>query len=183
MSNFKALAEGLKAKLALLNETRADRAYIMLADSFELISLRIQNTGINSDGAKMPPYSTTPSFYAAFLDPSNFNGTAKIKKFKDDFKKGKNTGSYAELRKAYGLPTDKRTLTFDGAMFNSIRPVVKVLDDTTVEVYLDGTDDLTRKKIRGNNKNAKTNILSLSEDERILITKANQTRLAKIFGL
>lgn len=183
MSNFKALAEDLKAKLALFNETRIERAFIMMSDSFELIALRVQNTGVNAAGSKMPPYSTTPSFYAAFLDPTNFNAPSKIKKFKEDYKKGKNTGSYKERRQAYGLPAEFRNLTFDGAMFNSIRPVVKALEEGIVEVYLDGTDELTRKKIAGNIKNAKTNFLSLSDEEKDLLNKANRKRLATIFGL
>jgi hypothetical protein len=183
MSTFKQIAEDLKQKLIQLEQTRIDRAFILMSDAYELIVLRVQNTGVNADGSKMPGYSTTPSFYAAFLDPSNFNGTAKIKKFKDDYKKGKNTGSYKEQRKAYGLPSEFRNLTFDGAMFNSIRPIVKLTDTNVVEVFFDGTDELTRKKIAGNIKNAKTNFLRLNEEEREILSKANRARIAKIFDL
>lgn len=182
MSAYRQIIEDLKNKLIELENTRAESAMIMMSDALELVALRIQNTGVNSEGAKMPPYSKTPSFYAAFLDPAKFNAPSKIKKFKEDYRKGKNTGSYEELRKAYGLPLD-RTLTFDGSMFNKIKPILDLSEDGIVVIYLGGTDELTKNKIKGNIRNAKTNFLALSEDEQKLVNSANLRRIKKIFEI
>lgn len=159
-----------------LPETRQKLALIMAKDAHALTADRIQNSGINARGEKMPLYSQNP-LNLGFINPIEFNAPTKIIKFKKDAQKGKNNGSYAALRKAYGLPIDKRTLTFDGDMFASIIQEVDEHDENKTIVSIRSSDRANQDKVNWNSKRVKSNILAFGDDEKKLISELNSKRI------
>lgn len=161
--------------------TRDEFALIAAKDMHALTANRIQNQGKGPDGTKFKLYSQKVFPYW-FLNDSDFNAPSKIKKFKQDAAKKKNNGSYHALRKAYGLPVDKRTLTFDGGMFKSIDTFIESSDAnrTTVVIKPDNQED--QKKVNYNSSQLDVNILSFGQDEKDLVKELMKQRLSNLLN-
>jgi hypothetical protein len=169
----------------ILNEMPKQRerlALIFAKDAFALVANRIQNSGIDKDGEKMPLYSRAPLPYWK-LNENEFNAPTKIKKFKSDSAAGKIQPSYESLRKAYGLPTDKRTLTFDGAMFKSIIQEVTRHEDYITEVTIKSENRKDQNKVNSNSKIIGKNILSFGDIEGKFLRELNEKRIKDMFKL
>ena len=179
MPDIKQMITNFKRIVSDLPETRQKLALIMAADAHALTADRIQNTGVNSRGEKMRLYSENP-FNLGLLNPTDFNAPSKVEKFKKDASKGKNNGSYAALRRAYGLPTDKRTLTFDGDMFKSIEQVVTEHDNDKTIVSIKAKDRANQNKVNWNSGMVASNILSFGDDEKELIRELNKKRIKEL---
>lgn len=87
---------------------------------------------------------------------------------------------YAAFRKAYGLPIDKRTLTFTGDMWSSVRPEVIEHNEKRTVVETKARDTENQAKVNYNSKIVEISILAPDKQERQLITDANQERIDKI---
>lgn len=156
-------------------DTRDQFALVTAKDMHALTANRIQNEGKGADGNKFKLYSQN-LFPYWFLRDSDFNAPSKIKKFKNDAAKKKNNGSYDALRKTYGLPTDKRTLTFDGGMFKSIDTYIQSsdLNSTTVVIKPDNAED--QKKVNYNSAQLDQNILAFGNEEKELVRELVKKR-------
>ena len=87
------------------------------------------------------------------------------------------SGKYEAKRKAFGLPIDKRTHTFTGDMFKSIRPIVVSHSLTRTVVEIRANDRKNQDKINENSKIVGKNILSLNQEEKNLLEELNLERL------
>lgn len=191
MAALKDLAEKYKQIILELNNTRETNCLIIAKDAFALASNRIQNTGVNAEGQKMKGYSKRPIKWW-LLNPLEFSGAGKIEKFKKDAAKetakakkenrepSPEKVSYYGLRKAYDLPVDKRTLTFTGAMFSDIIQKVEKKTDTSITIVIKAKSEEEQRKVNVNSSREKTNILSLSDEERQMVHEANVIRIDKI---
>jgi len=163
-----------------LPEQRQKLALIFAHDAHALVAQRIQNTGVDAKGAKMKLYSEN-TFRYWLLNESEFNSPTKIEKFKRDASNKKNNGSYRALRQVYGLPVDKRTLTFDGDMWKSIEPTVIYHDEFKTVVEIKAKDKVNQEKIDKNSKIVNVNILAFGEDELEFISELNKERIKDLF--
>ena len=163
----------------VIPEQRQKLALIYAHDAFGLTADRIQNTGIDARGNKMKGYSEKPLKHW-LLNPNDFNAPSKIAKFKKDAAKGSNNGSYKALRASYGLPVDKRTLTFDGTMFKSIEQVVAFHDEYKTIVEIRPKDAKTKKKVDNNSRIVNVNILAFGKDERAFLAELNKERIENL---
>ena len=179
MSAFKSIFNTYTRVAEQLAQDRRETAVIIALDVFALVADRVQNDGIGSDGVKFPLYSQIPGPYW-LLNPSNFNSSTKITKFKKDARKGRNNGSYHALRKAYGLPVDKRTLTFDGDMWKSVVAVVVTHTDVLTIVELRAKDEINQKKINYNSRQLGISIISFSKSDKEIISEMNVERVQRL---
>jgi hypothetical protein len=159
-----------------LPEQRQKLALIYAHDAYALTADRLQNEGIDARGTKMKAYSDKPMKHW-LLNPTNFNAPTKVSKFKKDAAKGVNNGSYKAFRSSYGLPTDKRTLTFDGTMLKSIDQVVVFHDEYKTIVEIRPKDIATKKKVDNNSRIVKVNILAFGKDEKDFLAELNRERI------
>ena len=90
------------------------------------------------------------------------------------------SGKYAAKRKAFGLPIDKRTHTFTGEMFKSVRPIVVSHSLTRTVVEIRANDRKNQDKINENSKIVGKNILSLNEEEKNLLEELNLERVQRV---
>lgn len=192
MSGIKDIATKYGEMINQMAKTRLEMALTVGQDVKALVSDRVQNEGEGSQGQKYPGYSTNPSMPYWLLNPANFNAPGKIQKFKDDQKakakkareaKQKPTlPSYKDLRQAYGLPTDKRTLTFDGDMWRSIKVGVESHDEFKTVVIIAAGDPKNQIKINAHSKQLGGSILAMNESEKEYVHEANVERLKDIYG-
>lgn len=181
MSGLKNLIQKYTAIAKELPEQRQKLALIYAHDAHALTANRIQNSGIDARGSKMKLYSERP-FNLGKLDPNDFNAPSKIAKFKKDAAKGVNNGSYRALRQAYGLPIDKRTLTFDGTMWKSIEQVVAYHDEFKTIVEIRAKDAKTKSKVDNNSRIVNINILAFGKDEKEFLAELNKERIRELYG-
>ena len=159
-------------------EQRQTEALIIANDVQAITANRIQNSGIGADGNKYKLYSRHRLKYWLF-NPTVFNSPKKIREWQFDAEYGQNNASYESLRKAYGLPIDKRTLTFDGNMWKDIfSEVIKHDQDSTI-VEIKARSKENQNKVDSNSAQLKTNILSLSSDEQDFVNESNQKRIQR----
>lgn len=179
MSGLASLVEKYKKIAKEMPEQRKRLALIYAHDAHAITANRIQNTGINAEGQKMPLYSENP-LPLFFFDGSKTNAPSKAEKFKKDVKKGLIESSYKNFRKAYGLPVDKRTLTFDGDMFKSIGQEVVEHTDLKTVVEIKAKDQENQNKVNWNSNMVKSNILSFGKAEKELIRSLNEERVKNL---
>ena len=191
MSDLKDLANKYKKAVVELNTNRELFALQVAKDAHALTANRIQNKGINAEGEKLSAYSRKHMPWW-FLNPSDYPSQGKIEKFKKDArteeakaKKEKRDPnpdkvSYYGLRKAYGLPVDKKTLTFTERMFSSIVQEVEKSTDTSTTVIIKGNNSTEQAKINFNSAREKTNILALDKNEKEMVSEANRLRIEKL---
>ena len=179
MSGLRNLIQKYTKIAAELPEQRQKLALIYAKEAFALTSDRIQNTGFDARGSKMKPYSDNP-FNLGRLNPNDFNAPGKVQKFKKDAAKGLNNGSYKAFRAAYGLPTDKRTLTVDGTMWKSIEQVVTYHDEYKTIVEIRPQDKETKRKVDANSRIVNINILAFGKDEKEFLSDLNKERIQKL---
>lgn len=191
MSDLKDLAAKYKKAVTELNANRELFALQVAKDAHALTANRIQNKGVNAEGQKMKAYSKNLMPFW-FLNPSDYPSQAKITKFKKDASKetakakkekrdpDPDKVSYYGLRKAYGLPVDKRTLTFTERMFSSIVQEVEKSTETSTTVIIKANNDTEQAKINFNSAREKTNILALDKNEKQMVEEANRQRVEKL---
>ena len=158
---------------------RQQLALIMATDANALVVDRIQNEGVGADGNKFKLYSEN-LFPYWFMKPSDFNASSKVTKFKKDASKGKNNGSYKAFRSAYGLPTDKRTLTVDNTMWSDIHVEIESHDRNQTTVITKASTEDSQNKVNWNSNQLNINILSYGEEEKQLIEELNEERVNKL---
>jgi hypothetical protein len=180
LSGFKDISKKYGTIIQEWPETRQQLALIMAHDAHALTADRIQNTGTDFKGKKYPTYSKKPNIPYWLINPTKFNAPSKIQRFKDKAAKGTIDPSYENLRREYGLPTDKRTLTFDGDMWHSIEQVVTEHDIFKTVVTIRAKDRDNQNKVNWNSGQLKSNILQFGKDEAELIRDMNKVRIDKI---
>ena len=181
MSGLRELTNKYAEKLKDMPEKRRNFALTISAEAFNFVAMRIQNYGVDAEGNKMKGYSTAKMPYWK-LDPTDYNGSGKVSRFKRDAAAGKVIPSYKTFREYYGLPTDKRTLTFDGDMFKSIEPFISEHTEVLTEVTIKAKDEVNQKKVNVNSGIVGINILSFGDDEKEFIREANDERIKEMFG-
>ncbi len=181
MAGLRNLIEKYTSIARELPKQRQDLALIYAHDAHRVTAQRIQNSGIDARGSKMPLYSDRP-FNLGKLDPNDFNAPSRIIKFKKDAAQKKNNGSYKALRQAYGLPVDRRNLTFDGTMWKSIEQVVAYHDEFKTIVEIRPEDPRTKIKVDNNSRILKVNILAFGKEERELLAELNEERIRELYG-
>ena len=181
MSGLRNLIEKYTSIAKELPEQRQKLALIYAHDAHALTANRIQNSGIDARGSKMPLYSDKP-FNLGKLNPNDFNAPSRIIKFKKDAAKKKNNGSYKALRQAYGLPIDRRNLTFDGTMWKSIEQIVAYHDEFKTIVEIRPKDPVTKMKVDNNSLIVKINILAFGKEERELLAELNEERINELLN-
>jgi len=177
---YKELSAKYARIIQALEASRESEAMIMASDAHALTAARIQEEGKDWKGAQMPLYSQNelPLF---FFNEANYNAPGKVKAFKDRAKAGKVKSSYHEFRKSYGLPVNKRTLTFDGNMFKDIAPKVTKKEKTSIECTVMAKSSENQDKVNWNSRMVKENILQFADAEKKLIGKLNMIRLKKAY--
>jgi len=169
---------GLKFNLAnivkQLNEGRQESALIFASDMIANVNDRLLNKGENSEGVKFPLYSETQ--LGEFISTANIYNSNKP----SAIKKRKKDTSYKATRILAGLPVDKRTHSFTGAMLQSIRPVVVENNTERTIVEIKSSNPELQKILNYNSNRMKTNLMEPSKEEIELITDANQERLNRI---
>lgn len=181
MSGLNKLADKYAKMIKAINDDRDNFAMVTAKDAHALTALRIQEQGKDADEAKMPLYSRSKLKYW-LINPTKFTAPGKIKKFKEDAEKGKNDGSYHALRQSYGLPTNKRTLTFDGNMFKSIIQKITKRNKVMTEVTIMAGDQENQKKVAANSKIVGKNILQFSEKEKESVKAASKKRFERLYN-
>lgn len=174
IEKYSAIAKELPAQ-------RQKLALIFAHDAHAITAARVQNQGKDSSGSKMKGYSDRP-FNLGKLNPNDFNSPSRIIKFKKDAAKKKNNGSYKALREAYGLPVDRRTLTFDGDMWKSIEQVVTAHDEFLTIVEIRAKDKTNQDKVNNNSRIVNSNILKFGKEERELLKELNAERVRNVYG-
>lgn len=162
-----------------LPEQRQKLALVYAHDAHAITANRIQNTGTDARGTKMKSYSKRP-FNWSSLNENKFNAPSKIKKFKKDAAEKKNNGSYEALRQAYGLPTNIRTLTFDGTMFKSIDFTVTYHDEFKTIVEIRANSKEQQLKVDQNSRILGINILAFGKGEKEFLADLNKERIQKL---
>lgn len=179
--SYKALSEKYAKIILALEAERENTAMVMAHDAHALTAARIQEKGENAQGAKMALYSQNP-LPLFFFNEAAYNAPGKVRAFKDKVKKGQVKSSYHEFRKSYGLPVNRRTLTFDGNMFKDIAPKVTKKDKSMVEVTVMAKSKENQNKVDWNSRMVGVNILQFGEDEKKLIRKLNEQRIQKAYN-
>lgn len=167
----------------LLPEERRKEALKMANDGLALTRSDIQNEGKGYDGQKFPLYSKN-IFPYWLIRADSFNASNKVKKFKKraakKSKKDPAEGSYHAFRKAYGVPTDKRTLTLDGDMWKAVFAEVESHDEFVTTIVIQAKDEENQNKIGWNSNKLGGSILRWSEPTKKIIRELNQERLNKL---
>jgi len=184
MSGLKNLINKYKFIAKTMPEERQKEALVMANEGLALVLERL-GEGIGADGVKFPPYSTKV-FPWWLLDSDDFNSSSKVKAFKKKAKKSakkdksdtKNQ-SYKAFRKAYGVPTDKRTHTLDGDMLRSVHAVIESHDKYKTSVTIKSKDDLNQNKLNWNSNRVGISLLKWSKSEQELISELNRERVNK----
>ena len=179
MSGIRNLINKYKKIAEDLPEQRQKLALIYTADAFDLVQDRIQNDGIDARGNLMKKYSERP-FNWSKLNPTEFNAPSKVEAFKKDAKAKKNNGSYSTFRKAYGLTTSKRTLTFDGTMFASIEQYITYHDEFKTIVEIRASNAKEQMKVDQNSRIVGINILAFGKAEQDMLSDLNKERIKEI---
>jgi hypothetical protein len=183
MARLRDLAQKYAEIIKQLPQERQKNALRIAADAHALTAMRIQNEGTDATGKKMKLYSKKPNPKWWALNPNSFTAPGKIKRFKDKVEKGEIEPTYENLRKEYGLPIDKRTLTFQGNMWASIKFDVTKHDTNITEVTIRAKDKENQIKVASNSKIVGINILKFGDDEAELIQDLNRERLKRIYGI
>jgi hypothetical protein len=176
---FKKLIDKYADILKRLPAERQDLAVKFAQDGFALVADRIQNNGISSEGDKFKLYSRNPIALWKYDNMRLPQG--KLKKFKDDVRKGKTTSSYENFRKSFGFPTDKRTMTVTEDMWQSIEQVVTKHDINVTEVTIRAKDRKNQNKVNNNSRIVGGNILKFSDDEEDFLRELNAERIRNLF--
>jgi hypothetical protein len=181
MASLKDLAQKYSEIIRKMPDERRKQALIMASDAHALTANRIQNRGEDATGSKMKLYSRKPSPKWFALNPDQYAAPSKIKRFKNKVKKGEIEPTYENLRKEYGLPIDKRTLTFNGEMFASIKFTVSKHDKNVTEITIGPTDAVNQIKVASNSAIVGINILKFGEQEANMINRLNKERVNKLY--
>lgn len=181
MSGLRNLIDKYTTIAKELPKQREKLALIYAHDAHAITANRVQNTGTDARGNKFKKYSERP-FNWSKLNETDFNAPAKIRRFKKDAKEKKNNGSYRALREAYGLPTNIRTLTFDGAMFKSIDFTVTYHDEFKTIVEIRANNKENQLKVDQNSRIVGINILAFGKDEREFLAELNKERIQKLLS-
>jgi hypothetical protein len=181
MAGLRDMINRYTAIAKVIPEQRQKLALIYAHDAHAITANRVQNTGTDARGNKFKLYSERP-FNLGLLNPTDFNAPSRVAKFKKDAAKGLNNGSYRAFRAAYGLPTDKRTLTFDGDMWQSIEQVVVFHDEYKTIVEIRSKDAENTRKVNSNSRIVGINILSFGKNEKDFLTELNKERINKLLN-
>jgi hypothetical protein len=182
MGDLKTMISNFQKIVADLPNTRQELAKQMAFDAHGLTAHRIQNSGVNARGEKMPLYSKNPLPLFFFDDAGNKRSPSKLASFKKNAMAGKNNGSYDAFRKHFGNPTDRRDLTFTGDMWKSIIIEVDEHDKDKTVVSVRSNSRANQDIVNYNSKRVKSNILAFGKDEKELIKKLNNKRIEKLLN-
>ena len=180
------LADKISLTIQRIKEDRERTILIVGLDSVGRVKLRIQETGIDATGKKMgdgegpTPYSdrVVPYWYFNKAVTNSNDAKKKAKQLLD--KKGYFV-SYADWRDIHGLPTDKVTQTFTGETWKNIQPVIT--ESTDVRTVVELIPNREEEKQKYEYLNAQYGLITrLNEEEKRLVTVANQGRLNKLLN-
>jgi hypothetical protein len=181
MASLRDLAQKYSEIIRKLPDERRNQALRMASDAHALTANRIQNRGEDATGNKMKLYSKKPNPKWYALNPSDFGAPGKITKFKKKVAKKEIEPTYENLRKEYGLPIDKRTLTFQGQMFASIGFKVTEHNKYFTEVTIAAKDEKNKTKVAANSRIVGINILKFGDQEAKMINRLNTERVNKLY--
>jgi hypothetical protein len=165
-----------KLSLTDKNLMKSVEAFIKANIALQLVAgvkLRIQKTGVNSNGTLFPNYSTRPLLIGYSEYPIN----KKIfqKKAKDPktiwatsiqgFKGIVLVGGYKEARQLTGYQTAHKDFMVTGAMWRGVKMKSVTTKGTKIEITYGSTDNETDKKLQGHNKREKINIILPTKKE------------------
>jgi hypothetical protein len=166
----------LKTKFARivddLTKNREKYALNYAGDLIALVNDRLINEGIDANGKKFPLYSDTNLGTLTPFITSKSNAPKKGSKVK--------SGSYTQIRKALGLPIDKRTHSFNGEMLKSIDAKVEESNKYLTIIEIKSKDAFNQKKLLYNSNRMKINLLLASKKEKAIIDQANKERLRNL---
>jgi hypothetical protein len=148
-------------------------------DGLQLVIERLQERGEGAEGQKFDRYSEAMMPYW-LINPNNYKGSGKVSKFKKNAAAKRNNGSYRALRKAYGLPTDKRTFTFEGDMLLSLDVFLESHNADETIVVTKARSRGEQDKVNWNSGMVDSNILSYNKEEIEFISQANLQRVQKL---
>lgn len=155
-----------------LTKNRQQNALNYAGDLIALVNDRLINEGVDANGRKFPLYSDTNLGTLTPFITSASNAPKKGSKLK--------SGSYAQIRKALGLPIDKRTHSFKGDMLKSIRPIVQESNKYLTIVEISSKDAKNQKILFYNSARMKINLLRANKKEAEIIDASNQERLRNV---
>jgi len=148
-------------------------------DGLALVVERLQEHGEGAEGQKFERYSEAMMPYW-LINPNNYKGAGKVARFKKNAAAKRNNGSYRALRQAYGLPTNKRTFTFEGDMLLSLEVFVESHTEGKTTVVTKSRSREEQDKINWNSGMVDSNILSYNKEEIEFISQANLKRVQKL---
>lgn len=168
----------LKVKFARivddLTKNRQQNALNFAGDLIQYVNDRLINEGVDANGRKFPLYSENNLGLKTALDVISKSNRSSAK-----IKKGGET-SYRAIRQIVGLPVDKRTHNFTGAMLESIRPIVQESNKYLTIIEISSKDAPNQKKLNENSARMKINLLRANKKEAAIVDADNQERLRNI---
>ncbi len=176
-----------------LNEHRERDAFLSVHEGLALVKLRVPNDGVNANGQKFKGYSKNPLRWwwltnytesrreHGLRDP-DFQIDNVIDRLKKDMKKaGAKFASYYDFRKAAKRPVDRKTFSFTGDMWASIRAFIKGKSKTKIVVEVKSSFPFYNDTVIPAHSNREgINILKTSKAERNLIFRAYRDRRLSI---
>lgn len=182
MASLSEFSEALNRAIGEIESTAMTNQEKITHDLLALISSRVINHGVDSQGAKFSSYSTNPLPTYYFLPSSN--GKKKTTKSDDrksvsDFRKryGNDT-SYKNWREFHGLPTDIKNFSFTNEMWKAMTvvPISSSIGQNTFGITASKDPEREIMFIH----HAKYGFLLPSASELDLVKAANNERVVKI---
>lgn len=163
MSELLKLKEYVVRLVLNIDEATEKYTQVMAQDTIALVTDRLVNDGVGADGIKFPLYSENK------LKDKTSKKT--ISKSNRPNAKPKGASSYKEIRQLLGLPVDKRTHSFSGAMLRSVGyDVIKGQNVTTIVIQSKNKE--YQKILNVNSGRMKINLLALTDDEADIVVES-----------
>ena len=173
-------ARNIKAAINELNSSRVDETTRIMHDDLALVSARVINKGLLSDGSTTGTYSQAVTKSPHYIpDLVRMNFTNPIAKLKQIQKKHGWFFSYETFRKETGRPTAFKNFSLSGKMWKGIKAMIVGSTTSSISYVIDSPDPEISKLIAYNTAQSGA-FLEQSDDERALITKLNRIRVLNV---
>lgn len=181
MSGFRELANTLRTAISTVTASRETEAVRIASNTLALVESRIIQTGKDSDGKRLPGYSTTQLPKSSYYNKSRNTGSD------NRVRKAKKTLSYMGFRQLNNLQTDHVDLYFTGEMWRGTGVIVEKRLLRSTRVVIGGRTPESSNKIDWNSARYGQSILEPSALElqqvRTAWRDARLKELRRIFGV
>src|SRR5688572_19897873 len=169
-------AKNLKAAIDELNNTREAETTRIMHDDLALVSSRVINKGLLSDGSSTGGYSeaVVPYWMQGGGDYNKKNAAFDIKKKQQELlKKVGYFASYKNWRQINNRPVAFKNFSFTGNMWKKIKALIVGSNKDSISYVIDSDDPEVSKLIAFNTAQSGP-FLDQSADERALLKELNR---------